>query len=70
MERTFTVLAFVFLIVAAVALWLGKPDAAFVLGTLGIVSWFLGFRSRLKQTQSALEATERGDDDSDEDYED
>jgi hypothetical protein len=70
LERTFTVLAFVLLIVAAVALWLGKTDAAFVLGTLGVVSWFLGLRSRLKQTQSALEATERSDDDSDEDYED
>jgi len=55
---------------AAVALWMGKTDAAFVLGTLGAVSWFLGFRSRLKQTQSALEATERNNDDSDEDYED
>jgi hypothetical protein len=49
---------------------MGKTDAAFVLGTLGAVAWFLAFRFRLKQTQTEAEATEGSDDGSDEDYED
>jgi hypothetical protein len=70
LERACTILAFALLIVSAVALWQGKTDAAFVLGTLGAVAWFVGFRFRLKQTHSEAQATEGSNDDSDDGYED
>ena len=70
LERTFTILAFVLLIGAAVAVWKGRADAAFVLGTLAAVTWFVALRFRFKQRRDETEATERGDDASDENYED
>jgi len=48
----------------------GKTDAAFVLGTLGAVAWFVGFRFRLRQTHPEPQTTEGLADDSDDSYED
>ncbi len=64
MERACTILAFLLLIASAMALWRGKTDAAFVLGTLGAVAWFVGFRLQLGRTTAEAEATETGADDS------
>ena len=70
LERTFTILAFVLLIGAAVAVWKGQPDATFVMGTLAAVTWFVALRFRFKQRRADAEATERRDDASDDNYED
>ena len=42
------------------ALWHAKTDAAFVLGALGAVAWFVGFRLQLSRSSADAEATERG----------
>jgi hypothetical protein len=34
---------------AALALWRQHYDAAFVIGTVGALSWFLNYRSRMKE---------------------
>jgi hypothetical protein len=65
-----TILAFGLLILAALAFLFGKTDAAFVLGTLGAVVWFVGFRFRLRQTHPEPQTTEGLADDSDDSYED
>lgn len=64
MERACTILAFLLLIASAIALWYAKIDAAFVLGALGAVAWFVGFRLQLSRTTAEAEATETGSDDS------
>ena len=46
-ERAFTILSVLLLIVAGVLLWEDRVSAAFVTATLGVVSWFLGYRFRL-----------------------
>jgi small-conductance mechanosensitive channel len=63
LERVCTILAFSLLIVSALALWRGKTDVAFVLGTLGAVAWFVGFRLQLSRTNAKEEATETAGDD-------
>jgi hypothetical protein len=35
---------------AAMALWRQRLDAAFVIATIGILAWFLRYRSELKQS--------------------
>ena len=52
------ILAALMLIVAAVLLWRGNLSAAFVIATLGVVAWFLSYRSQLR----ANVAIDRGDD--------
>ncbi len=42
------ILAILLLIVAAVFLWRGNLSAAFVIATLGAVTWFLSYRSQLR----------------------
>ena len=64
MERACTILAFLLLIVSAIALWRGKTDAAFVLGALGALAWFVGFRLQLSRRTADAEATETGAEDS------
>jgi hypothetical protein len=48
LDRAFTILAALLVIVAAVCLWFDRVSAAFVTGTLGAVSWFIGYRFRLR----------------------
>jgi len=64
LERACTILALSLLIASAMALWRGKTDAAFVLGVLGAVAWFVGFRLQLSRTTAEAEATETGGGDS------
>ena len=49
-ERTWTIIAGAFLIVAAVFLFRDNINAALVAATLGIVAWFLGLRDRLRKS--------------------
>ena len=48
-ERTWTIIAGICLIVAAVFLLRDNINVAFVAATLGIVAWFLGLRDRLRK---------------------
>jgi hypothetical protein len=50
MERVWIVASGLCLVVAAVFLWRGHLDGAFVAASLGVVAWFLGLRMRLRKT--------------------
>ena len=41
---------------AAMALWRQHLDAAFVIGTIGALAWFLNYRSRMKELIQAGQA--------------
>ena len=47
-ERAWTIAAGVLLVVALVLLWRNNLSAAFVIATLGIVAWFLSYRTQLR----------------------
>ena len=44
---------------AAVFLLKGQLDAAFVAATIGVVSWFLSYRVKMKQILDEVEKTDR-----------
>jgi len=67
LERTFTILSGLLLLVALVFLWRNNLSAAFVIATLGVVSWFLSYRAQLRAKIVATEAASDKDDDLDED---
>jgi len=47
-EHAFTILAALLVVIAAVFLWRDNVSAAFVIGALGAVAWFLSYRFRLR----------------------
>jgi hypothetical protein len=47
-ERLLTILAALLVLAAAAFLWLEKISAAFILATLGVVAWFVAYRTRLR----------------------
>jgi hypothetical protein len=47
MERVWIFVACLCALAAAVLLWRGNVDMAFVTGVLGLLDWFLSLRSRL-----------------------
>ena len=55
MERAWIILAGLLILAAALFLWWGNMDGAFVAGVLGVVAWFLSLRSRLRQANLAAE---------------
>ena len=55
-ERIFTILSGLLLLVALVFLWRNNLSAAFVIATLGVVAWFLGYRAQLRAKIGAAEA--------------
>ena len=57
------------MIAAAGAFWRDNVDAAFVIATLGALVWFIGFRIGVARMNSQAKATETGDEDSDNSYE-
>ena len=57
-ERAYTIAAGVLLLVALALLWRNNLSAAFVVATLGMVSWFLGYRAQLRAKIAANEASE------------
>lgn len=44
--------------------WRQNVDAAFVAATLGALAWFISYRQKLKQKNSANDTTQIADDDS------
>ena len=64
-ERFFIIASGVFLLAALVLLWRNNLSAAFVLGTLGVVAWFLSYRAQLR-AKMAADAPIKADDDIDE----
>jgi len=50
MKTVWTVLAGLCLVAAAVALWELQLNAAFVIATVGVLAWFLRYRSDLKES--------------------
>jgi hypothetical protein len=55
MEKLWIIVACLCAVVAAVFLWRGNIDGAFVSGALGLVAWFLDVRNRLTQANAARE---------------
>jgi Flp pilus assembly protein TadB len=47
-ERLFMITTGLLLLTALVLLWRNNLSAAFVIGTLGIVAWFLSYRAQLR----------------------
>lgn len=48
-EHLWGIVSVICLIVAAVFVWRWQLDAAFVVATLGVLSWFLDIRHRLRR---------------------
>ena len=48
MKVIWTAIAGVCLVAAAIALWRQQLSAAFVIATIGLMAWFLRYRSDLK----------------------
>ena len=44
------IIAGVCLVAAAIALWRQQLNAAFVIATIGVMAWFLRYRSDLKES--------------------
>jgi hypothetical protein len=67
LERIFTILSGLLLLVAFIFLWRNNLSAAFVIATLGVVAWFLSYRAQLRAKIVATEAAIDKDDEPDED---
>ena len=66
-ERAFIILAGLLVITAAIFLWRENISAAFVMGTLGAVAWFLSYRFHLRTSFPVTDdESESIDDDDDE----
>ena len=62
LERIFTIVSGLLLLVALIFLWRNNLSVAFVIATLGVVAWFLSYRSQLRAKITAAEAPiERND---------
>jgi uncharacterized membrane protein YhfC len=48
---------------AALALWRHHYDAAFIIGTIGALAWFLNYRMRIKELLGSEPEEESGTDD-------
>ena len=57
-ERAWTIAAGALLFVALIELWRNNLSAAFVIATLGIVAWFLSYRTQMKAKIAAGDASE------------
>ncbi len=62
MKLFWLILSGVCIVAAAVLLFLGQMDAAFVVAVLGMMAWFLNYRAQLKQIVVASEKQEQGND--------
>jgi hypothetical protein len=61
MKQVWQALAFMCVLAAAVCLWFGHFDAAFVIATIGALAWFLNFRVSAKEV--VREANEEHEED-------
>ena len=60
--RMFTILSGLLLLAALIFLWRNNLSVAFVIATLGVVSWFLSYRAQLRARIAAADAPiERND---------
>lgn len=66
-ERVFTILSGMLLIVALILLWRNNLSAAFVIATLGVAAWFLSYRAQLRAKFRAPETSIEKDNQTDED---
>jgi cell division protein FtsW (lipid II flippase) len=66
LERIFTILSGVLLLVALFLLWRNNLSAAFVIATLGVVAWFLSYRMQLR-AKIPVDAPIQAENESDED---
>jgi hypothetical protein len=48
MKRVWMIVAVVCVVISGLSLWRRHTDAAFVIVTLGVISWFLHYRAGLK----------------------
>lgn len=67
LERIFTILSGLLLLMALVLLWRNNFSLAFVIATLGVVAWFLSYRAQLRAKIAAAEAPIERNDEIDED---
>jgi Flp pilus assembly protein TadB len=61
MQRAFVIISAVLLLAAFIILLRGNLDAAFVVAVIGIVAWFLSFRTKLKARVRENEKNESED---------
>lgn len=61
-ERAWTIVAGVLLLAALVMLWRNNLSAAFVIATLGIVAWFLSYRTQMRAKIAAYDASDKIED--------
>ena len=66
LERIFTILSGVLLLTALVLLWRNNFSVAFVIATLGVVAWFLSYRTQLRAKIVGAEAPIEKNDEIDE----
>ena len=57
-ERFWTIAAGALVLIALVLLWRNNLSAAFVVATLGIVTWFLSYRTQLRAKNSTNDASD------------
>jgi hypothetical protein len=67
LERIFTIVSGLLLLIALVLLWRNNLSVAFVIATLGVVAWFLSYRTQLRAKIAAPEAPGERNDEIDED---
>jgi hypothetical protein len=63
MERILILIAGLLVGTAVILLWRNNLSAAFVTGTLGVVSWFLSYRTKLRAGMTDEEEREDSLDD-------
>lgn len=56
MRTLWLIVAVTLAVVAAVFMWRGNFDAAFVAAVLGVVAWFLNYRTQAKAFNAAIDA--------------
>ena len=55
---------FICVIIAVTSLWQQHYDAAFVVGTIGVLAWFLNYRVRVRQGLGEEEEQDNNDEES------
>ena len=60
MKLLWLFIAGIAILVAAVFLWLRDFDMAFVVAVIGLVAWFLNYRSQVRAVTAAAELEQAG----------
>lgn len=58
MKQFWMIVAGACIVIAAVSLWRNHVDTAFVIATIGVLAWFLNYRSRMKKITADARETE------------